>query len=97
MSQRREFESDLRKLIGRGQVVAVVGSGVSLASTSRAPAWRGLITSGVERCRTLGAADKWCQRTLGLLEPDAEAGQLISAAEQVQQKLCGQGGGEFAR
>ena len=97
MSHGHEFESDLREMIGRGQVVAVVGSGVSLATTSRAPTWRGLINSGVERCRTVGAADKWCQRTLGLLEPDSDADMLLSAAELVHQKLHEQGGGEFAR
>ena len=91
-----EFETDLRKMIGRGQVVAVVGSGVSMATTSRAPTWRGLMASGVERCRTVGAADKWCQRTLGLLEPDSDADMLLSAAELVQQKLR-EHGGEFAR
>jgi formylglycine-generating enzyme required for sulfatase activity len=96
MSQGHEFETDLRKMIGRGQVVAVVGSGVSAATTSRAPTWRGLITSAVERCRTLGAGDKWCQRTLGLLEPDSDADMLLSAAELVHQKLR-EHGGEFAR
>jgi len=70
-----------------GQVVAVVGSGVSLATTSHAPTWRGLITSGVERCRTVGATDKWCERVLGWLESDADADMLLSAAELVQQKL----------
>ncbi len=97
MRPAHEFETNLREMIARGQVVAVVGSGVSLAATSRAPTWRGLITSGVERCRTVGAADKWCKRVLGWLESDADADMLLSAAELVQQKLREQGGGEFAR
>ena len=46
MSHEPEFETDLRDMIGRGQVVAVLGSGVSVATTSRAPSWRGLIDVG---------------------------------------------------
>ena len=91
-----ETETDLRKMIQQGQVVAVVGSGVSVATTSHAPSWHGLIKSGVERCRSNGAPDDWCQSVLGLLKLQA-ADMLLSAAELVHGKLLTGGGGEFAR
>ncbi|MEI8381931.1 MAG: hypothetical protein WCJ09_17510 [Planctomycetota bacterium] len=39
------FEDDLRQMIQRGQVLVVVGSGVSMATNSNSPNWRGLIPS----------------------------------------------------
>ena len=56
MSQSHDFEHDLREMIKHGQVVAVVGSGVSVAAAARSPAWRGLIESGVARCQAIGTA-----------------------------------------
>ena len=105
MSDNREFVDDLRDMIKRRQVVAVVGSGVSLATNPKAPSWRALIESGVERCRTLGATDKWCRNVNERLdfESDEEmsaadvADALLSAAEEVHRKLCQNGTGEFGR
>jgi hypothetical protein len=96
MSQAQEFETDLRDMIGRGQVVAVVGSGVSVATTPRAPSWRGLIDSGVDRCRNLGVPDDWCQYVRGQLQLSSHPDMLLSAAESVHQKLR-ERGGELAR
>ncbi len=96
MSHESDFETDLRDMMGRGQVIAVLGSGVSLATTSRAPSWRGLIDAGVERCRTIGVPDDWCQYVRGQLQLASHPDMLLSAAELVHQKLCEQGG-ELAR
>ncbi len=68
MTENNSLETDLRDMIGRGQVVAVVGSGVSVATTSRAPSWRGLFETGVERCRTIGVGDQWCDSVTRLLK-----------------------------
>jgi hypothetical protein len=87
MSHGHPFETDLREMIARGQVVAVVGSGVSTATTAQAPSWRGLIQSGVEHCRTLGVQDEWCQWVCGQLQLASYPDMLLSAAELVHQKL----------
>ena len=58
--------------------------------------WRGLIDAGVERCRTLGVPDDWCQFVRGQLQLASHPDMLLSAAELVHQKLREQGG-ELAR
>ncbi len=47
------FEADLREMIRENKVVAVIGSGLSIANSSKVPTWRGLIESAVERCRSI--------------------------------------------
>jgi formylglycine-generating enzyme required for sulfatase activity len=89
------FETDVRTLIDQGQVVVVVGSGVSIATSLRAPTWRKLIDSAVERCRALGAAEAWCEAVAGQLALVSEPDMLLSAAELVHQKLREKG--EFGR
>ncbi|MCY2996202.1 MAG: SUMF1/EgtB/PvdO family nonheme iron enzyme [Planctomycetota bacterium] len=81
------FEDNLRDLIKRRQVVAVVGSGVSLATNPQAPTWRALIESAVERCGTLGAGDAWCQTIASQLALTSDADMLLTAAELVHGKL----------
>jgi hypothetical protein len=95
MSDDHPFDADLGEMIQRGQVVAVVGSGVSLAADPRTPTWRGLIESAVDRCRALDVADDWCDGVSRLLTlPHAD--MLLLAAESVHEKLR-QHGGEWAR
>lgn len=96
MSQSHEFENDLREMIQAGHVAAVVGSGVSAATTRRSPTWRALIESGIERCQMIGVAKDWCDRIRGLLQPPPHADMLLLAAESVHQKLR-ENPGEFAR
>ncbi|MFC1572677.1 SUMF1/EgtB/PvdO family nonheme iron enzyme [Candidatus Eisenbacteria bacterium] len=85
------FENDLREMIQRGRVVAVVGSGVSIATNSEAPTWRKLIQSAIERCRDLGEKPAWCERIEGLLALDDDADTLLLAAEAVDRKLRNNG------
>ena len=44
--------SDLQEQIERGQVVAIVGAGVSIGATNGNPlaSWTGLLEDGVNRC-----------------------------------------------
>jgi len=47
--------NDLKAQIARGQVVAIIGAGVSIGATNRAAcaAWTGLLHHGVQRCEHL--------------------------------------------
>ncbi len=95
MSQGHNFEDDLRNMIKDGQVVAVLGSGVSVATTNRAPTWRGLIESGIVWCQACGASDEWCQNVRSQLQLESDPDLLLSAAELVHDKL--RKNGEFPR
>ena len=86
MSHESDFETDLRDMMGRGQVIAVLGSGVSLATTSRAPSWRGLIDAGVEHCRTIGVSEDWCQYVRGQLQLASHPDMLLSAAGNIRHR-----------
>ena len=90
------FHKDLRAIIEHRQVVLVIGSGVSMATTRRSPTWRKLIESGIEQCRLLGATSEWCDIATRQVQSD-QPDMLLSAAELVQNKLSKDGGGEFAR
>ncbi|MFT5322214.1 MAG: hypothetical protein ACI8P0_000049 [Planctomycetaceae bacterium] len=48
MADEQSFVTDLRGMIAQKQVTVVIGSGVSVATTSKAPSWRGLIESAVD-------------------------------------------------
>jgi formylglycine-generating enzyme required for sulfatase activity len=96
MADEQSFVTDLRAMIARKQVTAVIGSGVSVATTSKSPSWRGLIESAVDRCRELEATESWCGLVLGMLE-EGSPDMLLSAAERVESKLGENGGGELAR
>ena len=86
MDEGDTFETDLRGMIRRGQVVAVVGSGVSMATASQSPTWRGLMKSAAQRCRAIGAGDDWCDDVVRFLKrPHAD--MLLVGAELVHQKL----------
>lgn len=90
------FHKDLRVIIERRQVVLVIGSGVSMATTRRSPTWRKLIESGIEQCRLLGATPDWCDIATQQVQSE-QPDMLLSAAELVQNRLSKNGGGEFAR
>ncbi|MEY4179795.1 MAG: hypothetical protein RLY70_3369, partial [Planctomycetota bacterium] len=90
------IEDDLRQMIHDKRVVVVVGAGVSCATTSRAPSWRGLIESGMERCRVLGANEEWCKK-IGSFLADSDPDMLLAAAELVAKRLWKGGESEFAR
>ena len=95
MTDAAGFTEDLLQMISRKQVTAVIGSGVSVATTTKAPSWRGLIESAVDRCRELSADESWCGLVVGMLEQGSSE-MLLTAAELVHQKLA-DNGGEMAR
>lgn len=95
MAEAHPHEQELREMIARREVVVVVGSGVSIATTGAAPSWEGLIESALKVCRTNRAQESWCEAVrvqLSSGHPD----MLLFAAEAVQQKLREHGEGEFA-
>jgi hypothetical protein len=77
---------DLIERIATGQVVAVVGAGVSLAATGGAEAagWGGLLRLGIDRCADVAQprlASGWADRQRSAL--DGDLADLLSVAEQV--------------
>ena len=67
-----ELIQDLQTKIERGQVVAVIGAGISIAATNgnKLVSWRGLLESGVDRCITVKPtlSDDWRTRILSELD-----------------------------
>lgn len=86
--------TDVRGLINGKKLTVVIGSGVSHAVCSQAPTWRGLIESGIKRCRIVGMTDDWCFRRRGQLE-ESDLDSLLAVAELVHGKL--NKGGELGR
>jgi hypothetical protein len=91
---------DLQTQIKAGQVVAIVGTGVSIGTTNRnrLASWTGLLEDGVQRCcdliRTLPSG--WKERRLAEIHSN-DMDELLSAAENVSRKLGAPDGGEFRR
>jgi hypothetical protein len=91
--------ADLRKLIDDGEVALFIGTGVSVLATNGAPhaTWTGLIESGIEWCVELDPAlDAWAKRRRAELNA-GEIQEILAAAQSVEDKLGGPGGGEFHR
>lgn len=90
---------DLCALLAKRQVVIIAGAGVSLSATGGAAVagWKGLLSSGITRCRDLGLTDeKWARLRQQLLD-DGDTADWIHVAEQITTKLGGPTGGEFKR
>jgi hypothetical protein len=95
---------DLRALIAKKQIVAIVGSGVSIATTERAPtaSWDGLLKSGIAHCEQFapGLTERWGQRQRESLEDALRVGDLfemLTVAEQVCGRLGAPDNGEYIR
>jgi hypothetical protein len=90
---------DLRRQIQNRHVVAIVGAGVSVAAADNksVASWKGLLTSGVERCVAVVPAlpDGWASRVQEEIN-SGDLDDLLSAAEKVSSKLSNHGG-EYAR
>jgi hypothetical protein len=92
----------LKEEIAKGQVVVVVGAGVSM-SASRDPnrkpniaSWTGLLLSGVDACLQVrrDLDEQWAQRVRAEIQSN-DIDDLLSAAEKIQTKLGGPAGGDF--
>jgi SIR2-like domain len=90
---------DLRQEIANGQVIAVVGAGVSIGAThnNTVASWIGLLQHGVERCMVVvpNLGKGWADRVRSEIE-SGDIDDLLSAAEKIQTKLSSQGG-EYSR
>jgi hypothetical protein len=94
-----ELVNDLRQQIATGQVLAIVGAGVSIGATNNnaVASWGGLLRHGVERCvQVIPNLDaNWPLRVRAEIEsPDTD--DVLSAAEKIETKLRAQGG-EYSR
>lgn len=90
--------TDLAAQVKRHNVVAIVGAGVSLASTggNRLASWRGLLEDGIEWCVQVipSLRDEWRQRMIDHLAAESIE-RWLEAAEGVTQALLGPTGGEY--
>lgn len=91
--------NDLKQQIAARQAVVIVGTGVSISATNNHPcaSWQGLLRSGVERCMQVvpGLKKEWETRTLEQIHGDLV--ELLSAADNISQRLGAPNGGEYAR
>lgn len=86
MTDSSDFTTNLKTMIAERRITAVIGSGVSRATTSNAPLWGELIESGIQRCAEFNATAEWCAfARKGLTVGSLDA--LLMAAELVHGKL----------
>lgn len=98
-SNRRSLADDLRLSIARGQVIAILGTGVSTRSSGNqsAASWTGLLRDGIEQCVELGKGGReWAERKKEDLDSSDIAGTL-SVAEEISTKLGAPNGAEYGR
>jgi hypothetical protein len=92
------LNKDLRAQIELGQVIAIVGAGVSMGATNGNPlaSWTGLLEDGVTRCWEVAQPlpDAWRERVLAEID-SGDLDDLLSAAEKVSSKLDAPHGGEY--
>jgi tetratricopeptide (TPR) repeat protein len=90
---------ELRSLIEREQVLAIVGAGVSIGATGGEPvaSWIGLLEHGVDYCRQWAHKDEdWGEIVRReLARKDGES--LLSAATKIETTLEAPGGGLFRK
>jgi hypothetical protein len=86
---------DLKRVIADGpRPLIVCGAGVSKAASPKAPDWRALIESGIDRVVAYGLADEeWGARQRQALK--GKASEWIGAADQVTDELGGSQHAEF--
>jgi hypothetical protein len=95
------LRDDLQQQIEAGQVVAVVGAGVSVGATNNhaVASWPGLLHHGVDYCRglpTTGVTEAMAK----LLHQQIDSGDLdimLGAAEAISAKLGAPNEGEWGR
>ena len=91
---------DLQQQIANGQVVAIVGAGVSIGATGADTAsWVGLLKNGIKRCEGVGSPRPnpgWSDRQEAALE-DGQLDELLSVASQIESRLGAPNGGEYRR
>jgi WD40 repeat protein len=92
-------EADLHARVKQGDVVLVVGAGVSVAATGANPVadWRGLIEDGIHRCMEVaGVSPKWVEIALEELGSNSPE-DLLYPADKVTERLGGRAGSEYKK
>jgi hypothetical protein len=91
---RQALIQKLKEDITQGRVVIIAGTGVSIAACGNqlienhpVASWPGLLQNGLEYCRSLGVADKEDAELLGNQIKSNKTNFLISAAEDISQRL----------
>jgi hypothetical protein len=91
---RQTLIQKLKEDITQGHVVIIAGTGVSVAACENqlienhpVASWPGLLLNGLEYCRSLGVADQEDVELLGNQIKSKKANFLISAAEDISQRL----------
>jgi hypothetical protein len=83
------LKAELGERIAVGNVLAVTGTGISIAATRNNPlaSWTGLITNGIEHCVGLGLRDaEWGEQQKAQLK-NGDVGDLLGVAEEVSHRL----------
>jgi hypothetical protein len=92
---------DLRAELEQGQVVVMVGTGVSVGATANAKvaSWTGMLEDGVNRCEQVAwppVPDGWGDRLRAQIA-SGDLWELLSAADNITERLGGRIGGEYRR
>ena len=93
------LHDDVRSHIAKGDVLVVVGAGVSMGATRGNPiaSWTGLLEHGAERCREVcSLSDDWLKKKQADLA-SGDMDDLLAVAETVASKLGSPAGGEYRR
>jgi hypothetical protein len=92
----------LKRELASGQVVVVVGSGVSVAACGqqeveghKMATWSGLLEHGVDRLSGLGAVDQDEEQLLRSMIGSGKTDFMISAAETITTRFKGRSEGNF--
>lgn len=91
--------NEIRKSLSRGQLLVVVGTGLTAGATCQAESstWQGLIKHGIQRCVDLGVRDDvWAQRARADVDSPFEP-DLIAAAEKTTEALGGRVGAQYKK
>lgn len=88
---------ELRKAIQAGDVLFLVGSGVSVGATNRNTwaSWPGLIKDGIAECEKVAGVSADTAELYRKLVDTGRTGELLRAAEFVTDELKGPTGGDF--
>ena len=93
------LHDDVRSHIAKGDVLVVVGAGVSMGATKgkRVASWTGLLENGAKRCREVcSLSDDWLEKKQADLA-SGDMDDLLAVAEIVASKLGSPAGGEYRR
>jgi hypothetical protein len=92
-------EEDLRKLIAGGNVVFIVGSGVSYGAAGENPvaSWKGLLKSGLAECGKVANVPQKQLDHYSELVDTGDTDNLLSAASFITGKLKGPTGGAYKK